>query len=205
MTRKIQKIDLTGQKKLRIFLFTLFLLLIALIIKIGLIQFVQGADLKKAAINNQLSNKTLTPKRGTIYDSSGKGLALSAKVDNVLVNPSQIKYDDNTNVNKEILAHTFSNIFELDYDETLEKLNSNDSNFIIAKKVENDKVTKLEEWMKENKISSGITVEEDIKRYYPYNNLASNLIGFIGADNYGLAGLEATLNDKLARNTTGKL
>ena len=58
--------------------------------------------------------------------------------------------------------------------------------------------------MKNNKVTSGISIDDDIKRYYPYNNLASNLIGFTGTDNSGLAGLEATLNDILARNSPVK-
>ncbi len=58
--------------------------------------------------------------------------------------------------------------------------------------------------MKDNKITTGISIDEDIKRYYPYNTLASHLIGFTGAENSGLAGLESTLDDILARNSSGK-
>ena len=97
------------------------------------------------------------------------------------------------------MAHAFSEIFGLDYDETLEKLNTKTSSFTIASKVENDKTLALQKWMSENKISSGISVTEDIKRYYPYNNLASNLIGFTGTENTGRMGLEYTLNDILSR------
>lgn len=202
---KITKLNVSSQKRLFFVMVFLFLLLILLIIRIAFIQFVDGPKLKKFATQNQLLNKTIPAKRGTIYDANGKGLALSAKVDNIFVNPSQIKYSDNSVPTKDVLAHAFSDIFELDYDETLEKLNKNNSNFIIAKKVENDKVAKLQEWMKTNNIKSGINIEEDIKRYYPYNNLASNLIGFTGTDNYGLCGLEATLNDQLSRYTSVNL
>lgn len=201
--RKTIKIDILGQKKLRMCMFIGFIILLLLVVRIGFLQFVQGAELKEMATKNQLANKTITPNRGTIYDSSGKALAISARVDTISVNPSQVKYSDDTDVNKEILAHAFSDIFELDYNETLEKLNTKESTFVIAEKVENDKVTKLQEWMKTNKVTSGISIDEDIKRYYPYSNLASNLIGFIGAENSGLAGLEATLDDILA-GTPGK-
>lgn len=196
--RKIIKIDNLGQKKLRISLAIGFVILILLIVRIAFLQFVQGADLKESAVKNQLSSKTITPNRGTIYDSTGKALAISAKVDTVSVNPSQIKYSNGDEVNKEILAHAFSDIFDLDYDETLENLNTKKSNFVLVSKVENDKISLLEQWMETNKVNSGITITEDVKRYYPYNNLASNLIGFTGAENYGLAGLEATLDDILS-------
>ena len=199
--RKIVKIDNIGLKRLRISMGVGFLILILLILRIGFLQFVQGAELKEEAVRRQLSSKTITPSRGTIYDSTGKALAISASVDTVSVNPSEVKYSNGDEVNKEILAHTFSDIFELDYTETLEKLNTKTSSFAIASKVENDKVTKLKSWMKENKVKTGIDIKEDIKRYYPYNNLASNLIGFTGAENTGRMGLEYTLDDILSRNT----
>ena len=196
------KIDVSGKKKLSVFLFITFVLLFLLIIRIGVLQFVQGADLKEVAVRRQLTSKTIVPNRGTIYDSTGKALAISASVDTVSVNPSNVKYADKTDVNKEILAHAFSDIFKLDYSETLEKLKTKTSTFVIAEKVENDKITALQNWMDENDVAYGIS--DDIKRYYPYNNLASGLIGFTGAENTGLAGLESTLNNILARNATEK-
>lgn len=198
---KIVKIDVIGKKRLIVVLISIFVLLILLVIRIGFIQFVQGASLKEDAVKKQLTSKTINPNRGTIYDSTGKALAISARVDTVVVNPTEVKYSDDTEVNKEILAHAFSDIFKLDYTDTLEKLKTKTSTFTIAEKVENDKITELKDWMKENKVTSGISINEDVKRYYPYNNLASNLIGFTGTENSGLSGLEASLNSTLTRNT----
>ena len=64
------------------------------------------------------------------------------------------------------------------YETELNKVSSDKSVVTIAKKVENDKVKELKEWMGEVGITAGINIDEDTKRYYPYNNLASNLIGF---------------------------
>ena len=202
--KKIIKLDNIGQKRMFIFLAIGFIILILLVLRIGFLQFVQGAELKETAVKNQLSSKTLVPSRGTIYDSTGKALAISAKVDTVTINPSKIEYSNHTEVNKEFLAHAFSDIFNLDYNETLEKINTKTSSFVIAEKVEKDKIKAIKEWMNNNKIKSGIYISEDIKRYYPYNNLASNLIGFTGTENSGLAGLESTLNDILSRNSSEK-
>ena len=80
-----------------------------------------------------------------------------------------------------------------------------DSNYItIARKVEKDKVDKLKEWMKKEEFYSGINISEDTKRYYPYDNLASSLIGFCGTDNDGLEGLEKAWDDVLT-GTPGKV
>ena len=178
-----------------------FILLILLVIRIGYLQFVQGAKLKEEATRKQLSSKTIAANRGTIYDSTGKALAISANVDTVSINPSQVKYSNKEEVNKEVLAHAFSDIFGLDYEETLEKIKTAEKTFVIASKVENDKIEALKEWMETNKVKSGISITGDIKRYYPYNNLASNLIGFTGAENTGRMGLEYTLDDILSRNS----
>ena len=64
----------------------------------------------------------------------------------------------------------------------------------IAKKVDKDKIDKLKQWMETEKISTGINIDEDTKRVYPYNNLASNLIGFCGTDNTGIQGIEDSWN-----------
>ena len=201
---KIIKIDNKGQKRLRISLSIGFALLILLVLRLCILQFVQGASLKEEAVQRQLSSKVINPSRGTIYDSTGKILAKSTSVDTVYINPSEVKYKDKTEVNKEILAHKFSEIFELDYAETLEKLNTKTSSFKIVEKVDHEKIVSLQNWLSDNKIVSGIRIEDDNKRAYPYNNLASNLIGFTRSDGSGAMGLEYSL-DNLLSGTAGKL
>ena len=195
---KVVKLNNTGQKKLRVFMSLGFILLAILVIRIMFLQFVQGASLKEQATKNQLSSKVLSPNRGIIYDSTGKALALSADVDTVYINPSNLKYSNKKEVSKEVVAQKFSEIFGLDYEETLEKLNTKTSNFKIVEKVEQEKIDLLKEWIDQEDISYGISIENDIKRYYPYDNLASHLIGFTGTDGQGLVGLENSLDDILS-------
>lgn len=77
--KKIVKIDTLGKKKLFVCLSICFILFFLLIIRIGFLQFVQGSSLKESAVKNQLSSKTIEPSRGTIYDSTGKALAVDRK------------------------------------------------------------------------------------------------------------------------------
>ena len=63
--------------------------------------------------------------------------------------------------------------FELDYDTVLKKVKRNTSIETIARRVEKDKADELRIWMKDNGIDVGINIDEDTKRYYPYNSLAS--------------------------------
>ncbi len=200
----------TISKKLLIVMLCFFLLLFLLIIRIGFLQIVQGPELKEEMYSQLIKSALISPKRGTIYDSTGKALAISAQVDTVSVQPSSIvvksgnKIDEEkTKALKEKVAKAFSEIFELDYAETLEKLSSDSSIVTIAKKQEKDKIDKLKEWMNEEEYYSGINIDEDTKRYYPYQNLASTLIGFYGEDQ-GREGLEAAW-DSVLTGTAGKV
>lgn len=127
----------------------------------------------------------------------GKSLAISAHVDTVSINPTKIQDDKKIKNKKEKVAKAFSEIFELDYEETLAKVNSESSVQTIAKRVEQDKIDKLKTWMKENDISVGINIDEDTKRYYPYNNLAAYVVGFCNNDNQGIYGIERSYNSYL--------
>lgn len=186
-------------KKLGICLIVFFSILILLILRIAYLQFIKGPELKESAHRQQIANRVISAKRGNIYDSTGKLLAASASVDTVSINPTRIKDKD-----KEKVAKILSEVFELDYDETLEKVKSESSVETIIKKVEKDKIDKLKEWMKENKYYSGINIDEDAKRYYPYGTLASNLIGFCNTDNEGQEGIELKWNSVLS-GTAGKI
>ena len=186
-------------KNLLICMLIIFAILLLLILRLAYLQFIKGPDLKEAANRQQSTNRVISAKRGNIYDSTGKLLAASASVDTVSINPSKIKKE-----NKEKVAKAFSEIFELDYEETLAKVNSTSSFETIVKKVEKDKITKLQEWMKETEIYSGINIDEDVKRYYPYVTLASNLIGFCNTDNDGQEGIELKWNSVLS-GTSGKI
>ena len=193
-------------KRLRNTMIVLFVILFLLIIRLGFLQFVQGSELKEKAFKQQTVSRLINPKRGNILDSTGKSLAISAKVDTVSINPERIKdkTDELTKAKKEKVAKAFSEIFELDYEETLAKVNSDSSVQTIAKRVEQDKIDKLKTWMEENKISVGINIDEDTKRYYPYNNLASYVIGFCNSDNQGIYGIERSYNSYLT-GTPGKI
>lgn len=192
--------------KLRTLLITTILIFILLIGRIGFIQFVQGNSLKEMAYQQQTINQIISPKRGNIYDSTGKALAISAQVDTITINPTKIvkNNDVDTKDYKEKVAKGLSEIFELDYDEVLEKVNSKSQVETIIKKVEQEKVDQLKQWMEENKITVGINIDEDTKRYYPYSTVASSVIGFCGSDNQGLSGIESKWESVLT-GTPGKI
>ena len=192
--------NISRKKRLRNFLFTAFAICLILIIRIGIIQFVQGSELQSMAYAQQTLNRKINPKRGKILDSTGENiLAISASVETVSVTPSNIKQED-----KEKVARAMSDIFGLEYESVLKKVSKNSSIETIVKKVDKEQTDRLRVWMNENNIISGINIDEDTKRYYPYSTLASNIIGFTGSDNQGLEGIESQYDDVL-KGTTGKI
>ena len=179
------------KKRLRNSLIIVILIFIGLIARVCFLQIVDGERLANLAYSQQSSDRKINPKRGTIYDATEKNiLATSSSVEIVTVNPTNIK-------EKEKVAKKLSELFNLDYEETLQKVSKRTSIVTIAKKVEKDKTNELRNWMKDNNIVDGINIDEDTKRYYPYNNLASQVIGFCGSDNQGLNGLEAKYDNIL--------
>ena len=184
---------LTSKKKMRNTLFICFIIIIGLIIRLAFIQLLKGEELSKMAYEQQTLDRKINPKRGTIYDSTGKiELAVSSTVETVTVNPGNISKE-----NKEKVAKKLAELFELDYEKILKKVTKKSSIETIAKKVEKEKTDELRVWMDTNNISTGINIDEDTKRYYPYSNFASQIIGFCGSDNQGLDGIEAKYDNEL--------
>ena len=206
MKSNINSKNLIQFKKLRVTLIVCILIFILLIIRIGFLQFVQGNYLKELAYKQQTINQIISPKRGNIYDSTGKALAISAQVDTITINPNKIKEDsdEDTKALKEKVAKGLADVFELNYEDVLAKVNSTSQVETIAKKVEQNKVDELKKWMEDNKITIGINIDEDTKRYYPYSTVASNTIGFCGNDNQGLSGIESKW-DSVLTGTPGKI
>ena len=146
---------ISNKKKMRNALFAVGGIFIILIIRIWYIQFIQGGFLIEKVTDQQSLSRSITAKRGTIYDNSKKYiLAMSANVESVTVNPTQILKQD-----KEKVAQALSNIFELDYEKVLKKVKKNSSIETIIKKVEKEKADELRLWMKENNIQTGINID----------------------------------------------
>ena len=191
---------------------TLLLVFVILLSRVAWLQFVDGDWLKEKEYSQSTSSSLISAKRGTIYDSTGKALAISVEVDTISVNPSYIKAkgkngqtnEQATEELKRNMSNAFAEIFELNSDDVYQKLISSNSVETIASKVETDKVEELRTWLTENKVTSGVNIDADVKRYYPYNNLASNVIGFCGSNNQGLDGIELSYDDVL-KGTSGKL
>ena len=193
-------VNISMKKRLKFILIIAFIVLVGILIRIGYIQFFEGSQLKEGAYSQQTIDRKINPKRGTIYDATGKNvLAVSATVETVTINPTTIP-----NEKKELVAKGLSDIFQLDYEKVLKKVNKRISMETIVKKIDKDKANELRTWMINNNIETGINIDEDTKRYYPNNEFASQVIGFCGSDNQGLDGIEAKY-DKILSGSKGRI
>ena len=192
--RLVQKVGtITRKKRMRNMIFVVLIIMFGLAFRIGWIQFKMGNKLQHMAHLQQTLEREFNPKRGTIYDATGeKILAVSASVESITVNPVNISSE-----NKEKVARKLSELFELDYEKVLKKVSKRSSIETIAKKVDKSKTDELRIWLDENNITTGVNIDVDTKRYYPYNSLAAQIIGFCGSDNQGLMGIEAKYDSEL--------
>ena len=133
----IQKSDINtsnkiSPKRIGSILFVSIFFMVALLVRVGYLQFVNGSKLQNLATSQQTLTETISAKRGTIYDSTGNVLAISYDTDKVYLTPSLIKEESN----KAIVAQNLSAILELDYNELLTKIQNSSSKFLVASNVE---------------------------------------------------------------------
>lgn len=195
-----KKGEVSRKRRMRFALICSTIIFLGLATRVGYIQFFEGEKLQQMAYLQQTLNRNINPKRGTIYDSSGKvALATSSSVETITVNPVNIPSNE-----KEKVATELTQLFNLKYEDVLKKVSKKTAIETIAKKVDKNQSKELRLWMEANNITSGINIDEDTKRFYPYNNLASQIIGFCGSDNQGLAGIEAKYDNEL-KGEKGKI
>ena len=176
----------------------------ATLLRLSFLTLVQGSELQEKAVGQQLSDTVLTAKRGSIYDAKGTTLAESASVWQVVLAP--INFDDDKQ--REAAARGLSEILGLDYENVLEKTQQKNYYTVVKRKIEveqRDKVIELMKMLaKDYDCGNVIQLLDDYKRYYPKDTLASAVIGFTGADEQGLEGVEYKY-DKYLSGTPGRI
>ena len=130
--------------------------------------------------------RSIKAKRGVIYDRNGVELAGNEPVCSISVIHSQIE-------DEQAVITTLSQTLDLDEEEVSKKVKAN----TIREKIKSNVDKKTADVIREKNLA-GVMVDEDYKRYYPYNELASKVIGFTGADNQGIVGLEVKYDEILA-------
>ena len=172
------------------------LLMLLLALRLTQVMIVQGPELKAKAEVQWTRRQNLAAQRGKIVDRNGLVLAQSGTAYRVLANPPAIAADDRVRVATEV-----SEVLGLNYDYVLERISDPKRLQVqLKRQVESSVIDQLEALQ----LGNGISYTTDMKRYYPFGNLFTQLIGFTGIETEGQTGLEAEYNSYLA-GTAGRL
>ena len=189
-------------KRILVMAVVIIFLMTTTVARVFYLTIVRGEELSEKAETQQLKDTKITAMRGTIYDSNGNVLAQSASVWNVFIDPLNIK-----DKQRDLIVDEFANLFGYDADEKKEfydRTNHQNHYELVEKKVENNIKEKLSKFVSKNELGGCIGTEQTTKRYYPYGTLASSVIGFTGADDQGLSGIEAYYDEQLT-GTNGRI
>lgn len=167
------------RKKLLTIIISLIIIMSLLTVRIGCIMTVEAGYYSRKATELHERERAIKAMRGRILDANGIVLADNRTVCTVSVIHNQIKEPQKV---IEMLCSELSEEEEM----ITKKVNKISSIEIIRTNVDKETGDRIREYD-----YAGVKVDEDYKRYYPYDTLASKVIGFTGRDNQGIVGLEA--------------
>lgn len=197
-TKKEKKFTTRMQSTLLLLFCGIIVLLTILIVVLAKINYSDGERYSKKVLNQQTYVSSSIPyKRGDIVDRNGTVLATSVKVYNLIIDVKKLlQYQDY--IDTTLVA--VSEYFDISMDELNQiMIDKAESSYVVLRKqIDSDLYDEFDEFMsnKENKVK-GIWFEEEYKRVYPNNSLASSLIGFTVSGDVGTYGIEETYNDEL--------
>ncbi len=180
----------------------IFVLLLGfLVYRIAYIQVVNGEEYRTGAIEQYTHELTIEAKRGEITDRNGTVIATTVTVQNCFISPADIS----DTAQRDLIVSGLSSILGVDKEIIETKCGKISSKYqIIKKDLTEDEETRVRSFIADNGLTSVVCLEESSKRYYPYGSFACHVLGFTGADNTGLQGLEYTYNEYLS-GTDGRV
>ena len=183
------------------------LVFLTLIIILGYLQVFRHDYYQEKAISQQTSEQLVSAQRGTIYDSQGNVLAISSTVYDVIISPKAIleaqgDADRHYGSVKEQVAEGLAKILDgVDAKTVLKKCEDKNSQYKkIASKVDGEEEEALRKFISDNKLAECVYLTPNTKRYYPYSNMAAQVLGFTN-ESGGTYGVEAQFNKELAGNS----
>lgn len=164
-------------------------------------QSFRSEDMKKRAVSQQLSDLSISAKRGQIYDANLSVLALTREVCTIVMTPRNIK-DDQT---REFIIKELTEWLDLDEQTFRDQVYAKESQYKVVKsKIEKETGDEFIEWRNDNGLSGVFRVITDYKREYPLGSMLSCVLGFVGKDNVAREGLELKY-DELLSGSAGRM
>lgn len=177
------------QRRVALFVGMLLCLIVGLCGRIAWVQLVQGEELAAREEHQVGENRTLQSPRGTIYDSKGRELAVSMMVKSLYVDPSQVRDADR-------LAADLSPILDMKAEDIKERIALGGGFVWLKRRMEPEAVEKVRALIRAQELNC-LNFQEESKRYYPNDQLAAQVLGFVGTDDIGLEGIELVVDDTI--------
>ena len=190
----------SGQHR-RIFITSVVLGIVAfipIILQLFTLMVTDYAYYARLALQNQTRTTNVTADRGIIYDRNMNILACSQSVDNVYLDPHELKQ---SKADIAAIGVKLGAILNLDPQWITEQAKDTKMRYKqLAARIDEETATAIRNYINEEGIS-GIHLEPSSQRYYPYGSLAAQVIGFTNASNTGSEGIEAAYNSYLSGST----
>lgn len=181
-----------NKRKLLVTVILFTIAALALCGRLTYIMVFQSKHYQSLALDLHQRERTIKATRGIIYDKNGVPLATNKPVCTISVIHSQIKDPDK-------VVKILSTELDIDKETIQKKVDKVSSREKIKSNIDKETADKIRAYKME-----GVMIDEDYKRYYPYNDLASRVLGFTGGDNQGIVGLEVEY-DKYLQGTPGQI
>lgn len=179
----------------------LSILFLTLFGRLFLLMVVQHDKYEAQAINNQTSKYAVRADRGTIYDCNMNVLANSVAVENVFLDPNVIASEKE---DVDLIASGLSELLGVEKEFVREQAADSTQRYkVIKRRISRDLADQVRAFIDENSLT-GVALEMDSQRVYPYSTLAAQVIGFTNGENKGAEGLEAAY-DEILQGTAGQV
>lgn len=173
------------RKRLLVIAIAFFAMLTIMTVKLVYLMVMQAGRYSERAQAVQERERSIKAKRGSIYDRNGVILADNEAVCSISVIHSQIE-------DPETVIQVLSEKLEIPEDDVRKRVEK----VSVREKIKSNVDKTLADEIREMNLA-GVMIDEDYKRYYPYDTLASHVLGFTGSDNQGIVGLEVYYDDLL--------
>lgn len=181
----MERVKTIHRRKIVFIFYIIIFLLISLIIRVGYLMIFQADFLQEKAEQLHNRERPIKSKRGIIYDRNNVPLAINKSVTRISVIHNQIKDFD-------LVIKILSEKLGLSEKYVEKKVKNRVAIEIIKKNVDKEIADEIRSYD-----LAGVIIDEDYRRIYPYENLASHVLGFVGADNQGIIGLEVQYDSYL--------
>jgi len=185
--------NITLERRLLAIIILVVVAFFIIFFRLVFVQIIKGQIYSSLAQDQWTRSLSIEAKRGTIYDTNGNVLATSYTTYNVYIRPSEVIEDAS-------VARILSNALSLTYDKAYSIVTTSGiSEVLVASQISKEQLLEIKE-----ADLKGIYFSENNKRYYPYGDLLTQVLGFTTIDNIGQAGLESYY-DKFLQGIDGEI